>query len=488
MDPVFLERVARELDSMLSGGVVSKVQQPSERDVVLVVFSGGRERRVLLLAGPTAPRAHLTERRFENPPRPLRFCALLRKRIKGARVEGVRAREGERIAEVRLARKKDSGFENLTLVVELTGKSANLILVDGRGVVIDALRHFPSGSEREVYPGMELKPLPSARPGSGRLPERLEGESWNEAADRVFGEVSEEEAFELEKGVLRRAVRKALKKEKRKLENLKKDGEKAARDIDAHRCGDMILAGMHNLRRGMDRAMLTDYTIDPPHEVEVPLDPRLGPKENAERYFKRTKKAKRAMKMLEERVPRVERRVEYLEGLLYQIDAAEGMEDLAAVREEVVGEGLLKEARGPVKRAPEKRKVGATGGGGGPVREYRTADGFKLLCGKSGRGNDMIVRELASGEDIWFHAQGAPGSHVLIKVAGRGGEVTDRTIEEAAALAAWHSRLRSEKKAEVIYAEARDVRKPKGAKPGMVTVKEYSSITVEPGEPGEDGE
>jgi len=111
-----------------------------------------------------------------------------------------------------------------------------------------------------------------------------------------------------------------------------------------------------------------------------------------------------------------------------------------------------------------------------------SSEGFEMLCGKSGAGNDLIVRRYASDDDIWLHASGVPGSHVLIKVAGRAGNLTVRTIEEAASIAAWHSKNRNAKKAEVVYTEARHVKKPRGARPGMVTVKEYRTIMVEPRE------
>ena len=103
-----------------------------------------------------------------------------------------------------------------------------------------------------------------------------------------------------------------------------------------------------------------------------------------------------------------------------------------------------------------------------------------MLCGKSGAGNDMIVKECAHKEDIWFHASGMPGSHVLIKVAGRRDELTKKTIEEAASFAAWHSKARAAGKVEVVYTEAKHVRKPPGAKPGMVTISAFKSIRVRP--------
>ncbi|CAG0927904.1 partial Rqc2 RqcH, partial [Planctomycetaceae bacterium] len=119
------------------------------------------------------------------------------------------------------------------------------------------------------------------------------------------------------------------------------------------------------------------------------------------------------------------------------------------------------------------------------IRRFTSTEGFEILCGKSGAGNDQLVTRYASGEDIWFHVKGAPGSHALIKVAGKAQALTEVTIAEAAAIAAFYSKSRGSSKVEVIYAEAKNVKKPRGAKPGMVTVKEFKSVIVRPGLPEE---
>src|SRR3972149_6550460 len=112
----------------------------------------------------------------------------------------------------------------------------------------------------------------------------------------------------------------------------------------------------------------------------------------------------------------------------------------------------------------------------------------EILCGKPGAGNALVDSQYASGEEIWFHVKGQPGSHSPKKVAGRGTELTKKTIEEAASIAAFYSKSANAGKVEVIYTEARNVKKPRGAKPGMVTVKEYKSVVVRPGLPAPSNE
>lgn len=480
MGPVLLRHITLELDEKLTGGVVSKVHQPDEKNVVIRVFRGGAEERLLISAHPRFARMHLTGRAFKNPPAPLRFCAFLRKRITNARVDSVRQNPGERIVRIGLKKKTDDSIETLTLVAELTGKSANVILLNSAETVLDAMRYFdPETSVRAVVPGIPLIPLPPApaKPSTGDEVEKKEGASWNEAADRHYSALLDDEAFTLEKSRLRKTINEAAKKATRKLDNLLGDKKKAEAEKEYGRLGELIVYNLGKIRRGAPEAELIDYTLTPPAAVPVKLDPKLSPKENAEKYFKRAKKAKVALGLLAERVPKAEEEIEYIDTLAYGLDELDSGADLTMLRDELVEGGYLKEMTGKAAAGPAEKAE--------PIRSFTSSEGFELLCGKSGTGNDLIVKKYAANEDIWFHVSKMPGSHVLIKVAGRGAELTKKTIEEAASLAAWHSKARNASKVEVIYSEARHVRKPRGAKPGTVTVKEHKTILVRPKEPTE---
>jgi len=489
MEPGLLEKVIGELKAGLTGGVVSRVTQPDARTVVLKVFVpggvGGKEgargeTRLLISVRPELPRMHLTAARPPCPPRPPRFCALLRSRITGALIDGFEQVPGERIARILLKKRVDGEVRTFTLVAELTGKSANVILLDGGGRVIDAIKRFPAGSVRTVEPGVRLGPLPPppvAPPAGGKggdlgLPPKEPGETWNEAADRFFTAIACRAATELERKRLARVVKRALKRAVRLKRNLEGDRARAEEGLGGYRYGELLVTNLHAFARGAAEVVLTDYTVVPPEEVTVPLDRRLTPRENAERFFKLARKSKRALELIAKRMPAVEGEIEYLKTLEYAAETAETEGDVEALAAELAEGGYLKVAQ---ERKEKKEAPGAE-----PVRRYRSSEGFEIICGRSGRGNDLIVRELASGEDIWMHADRAPGSHVLVKVAGRAGELTRKTIEEAAALAAWHSKARGAMKVDVIYTPARNVRKPRGAKPGLVTVREHKTIRVKP--------
>lgn len=473
MGPILLKRVVDELGAEITGGIVSRVHQPDARTVILKVFARGATHFLLISAHPALGRLHLTGSGFSNPPTPLRLCAFLRSRITGARIDSVIQSPGEKIVSIRLKKGYGAEEEVFSLVAELTGKSANIILVDGNNIVLDSLKRFPpESSARAVAPGVALKPL-APLTGEAREEEvkRLEGESWNEAARRHYSALAFEETGQADARRLRRVVAQAEKKAMRKLQNIIGDRERADGELGFYKLGELLASNLGNAKRGMEGVEAVDYTEAGPEKVTIPLDKKLSPKENMEKYFKRARKARVALGMLKDRIPAQEKEIEYIGSLYFSIDDAEGAEELGAVERELMDGGYIK----AVKEKEIEKTPRAL-----PLRRFTSSEGFEVLCGKSGAGNDMIVKECAHKEDIWLHASSMPGSHVLIKVAGRRDELTKKTIEEAASFAAWHSKARGAGKVEVVYTEAKHVRKPPGAKPGMVTITGFKSIRVRP--------
>ncbi|MEE9614375.1 MAG: NFACT family protein [Thermodesulfobacteriota bacterium] len=466
-----------ELDEAMRGGVVSKIHQPDERQVLIKIFRRGREERLLISTHPKFSRAHLTASRFENPPTPKRFCAFLRSRITNAHVEGVSQTPGERI--IRVALKKTEG-EAFTLIAELTGKSANIILVDENETVLDALKHFPvEGSMRGVEPGIKLEPLPPFKGEVKEKPVELgEGETWNQAAERVCSTPAEDEKILSRRSTLRRAIKSAEKRLKKKLRNLEADGKEAEKNIEGARLGELLVANYKDIRKGMTKIEVEDYYKSPLEKVAVPLDERLGPQENIDRIFKKAKKAKTTLKLLKVRLPVTRKELEYIDELAYELEAAENEEDIETLREELIEAGYLKEKAKP--RTGRGKGAGAAKGvRAEPVRRFTSKGGFEILCGKSGRGNDMLVKKLGKPGDLWFHAKGVAGAHVLLKFKGKE-PLPKSAIEEAATVAASYSKAAKAAKVEVLYSDVKNVRKPRGAKPGMVTVSEYKTVVVRP--------
>ncbi len=481
MGPQLLNNIVQEAKTLLLGAVISKITQPDARRVILKLFSRGRDFSLLISVRPDMPRMHLTGKKYKNPPSPLRFCALLRSRLTNARVEAIRVIEGEAISEISLRSKTGDAAECHKLVIELTGKSSNIILTDGAGIVVDALKLFDAeDSVRRVTPGELLAPLPpasSGRPSRELLTEKG-GKTWNEAADEAFNSIEEASDLKLEKRRLERSVRARAKKLRKKIENLHGDMERASAATRRSHLAENLVANFSNLKRGMKEVTVTDYYKDPPEEVTVPLDPKLSPQENIDTLFKRVKKGKKTLKFTKQRLPSIEKEVAETEEWLAKTGKVETLDELTILRDALERAGYIpkdkraQQGRG-TKAAPQPKP-------GEPVKTIAGPEGFTILYGKSSAGNDLLVKKYGRKRDLWFHARDSPGAHVLLKVEGTGKEPSRATIEEAARIAAKLSREKQAGKVEVICAEMRFVRKPKGSKPGQVTVERFKSILIDP--------
>ncbi|MEE9275462.1 MAG: NFACT RNA binding domain-containing protein [bacterium] len=217
--------------------------------------------------------------------------------------------------------------------------------------------------------------------------------------------------------------------------------------------------------------------------MEISLDARYSPSENAQRYYRRYKKLKRLRIVAQGRREEAAQELAFLEGLLFDLEEARSGEDLAPVEAACeaagYGEGLAPDA--PEKRG---RRAAAKGAPALPYRRFRTAQGWEIFVGKNAMGNDALIRRVGREGDIWLHAQGLPGSHVLLR-APEGGSRPGRGEEEAAllraaALAAHYSRGRGSGKLAVDWAPYRRVRRPRGARPGQVVFTGQRTVMVPP--------
>lgn len=474
MEPILLKKITEELNSSLRGAIISKIHQPNNSVLIIKLFIRGREYKLLISADPLHPRVHITEKKYPNPESPLRFCAYLRAHLSNAVIKEVRSLGGERIAEITLDKKRDgSESETLKLVLELTGKSSNIILIDSRRVVMDALKYFPpESSQRAVSPGVELTPLIGKASAKESLIEKT-GATWNESADSYYTGIYED-AKKIKFGNdLRRVVRKVEKRLKRKKMKLSGDIKRAENNIKNSLSAELLLANFRSLKRGMDEITLDDYTQTPVKAVKIKLDKKLAPNENIDRLFKLAKKGKRTIELTTRRLPEITKDLEYLNSLYFSLERAGSLDDLELVKDELIKAEYIKERKVKKKNVQKDEKKSE------PIEKITREDEVIILIGKSGIGNDQIVKKYARAGDLWFHAKGSPGAHVLLK-PDKFGRHCDKAITEAAGYAAGRSKISESTKIEVIVAKAEQVKKPKGARPGTVTVAKYKTLMVEP--------
>ena len=317
--------------------------------------------------------------------------------------------------------------------------------------------------------------------GSGLLPLALgvsgfaqveRAEDLSRLLEKTSMEDEQEPARDLKARLAGLVVRQRRKLRKR-LDNIAAEQDRQSDPESLRVRGDLILANLRQIRRGSTSVVVDDYYQSPATRVTIPLDARLSPQENAERCFKLYRKAKRSGEHHQRRLQETEQELAWLDQVELALEEAEGGADLYQVQLELESVGLLKSAKGQL----GKRRVEAPED---QMRQAVSPGGLKIFWGKNSRTNDYVSRRLTAATDLWFHAHGMPGCHLVLKCGAVTGQVSEEEILYAASLAAGYSRGKDSGKVEVIVAQGRAVQKPKGARPGLVTVEAYRTVLVAP--------
>ena len=235
-------------------------------------------------------------------------------------------------------------------------------------------------------------------------------------------------------------------------------------------CGELITANLYRMERGQSRLTAQNYYDENCADVDIPLDVRLSPQENAARYFKQYAKAKTAEKYLTAQLQRGREELQYLESVLQELAQAESEQDFNDIRTELTDGGYL---RGRGKKQPGFQRASKP-------REFRSSAGLRILVGRNNRQNDRLTTKDADKRDIWLHTQKIHGSHVILCTGGA--EPDEQSLMEAASLAAYFSQAQGSTKVPVDYTPVKFVKKPAGAKPGMVVYTTYQTMLADPNE------
>lgn len=231
--------------------------------------------------------------------------------------------------------------------------------------------------------------------------------------------------------------------------------------------GELIKANLYRLSPGQSECTLENYYDSEGKSLRIRLNPALSPAANADRYFKEYKKSCTKVHTLAGLIEQDRRDLAYYECVLDSLSRADSLSELSQIRAELVQGGILKTAKGQkVKETPAA------------FREYRSAEGYRIAVGRNNRQNDLLTLKTAAKNDLWFHVKDAPGSHVVVFCGG--GTVSEETMLMAARLAATHSSLSAADKVPVDYTVVKYVKKPSGARPGMVIYTNQKTLTVSP--------
>ncbi|WP_432400714.1 Rqc2 family fibronectin-binding protein [Wukongibacter sp. M2B1] len=235
--------------------------------------------------------------------------------------------------------------------------------------------------------------------------------------------------------------------------------------------GELILSNMYQITTGMKNVTVQNYYETNSPDLLIPLDSRLTPSENSQRYYKKYNKYKTAQEKISEQIRDTKNEIEYLENVLTTIENTDDINNIDEIKQELMEQKYIR-----------KRKTNKSKGKKVNFKphKYVSKDGFMIFAGKNNKQNDYLTLKFASKKDIWLHTKDIPGSHVIIKTDGK--EVSDETIMTGAIISAYHSKGRQSSNVPVDYTSVKFVKKPSGAKPGMVIYENFKTIYVTPHE------
>ncbi len=551
MDGLALGAVVGELSTLL-GGKIDKVHQPEKDLLVLSIRAQNKTQKLLLCTHAENGRVQLTDRAYENPLQAPAFCMLLRRRLTGGRIASITQQGCDRVCEIVVSARNELFDEvPLRLVVELTGKHGNVVLLEPDGRIADCLRRISASdtNTRILLPGFPYLPVPpqqktdpyqasiqqlseayqsasdvpraltdlfagisrqtafalaSAAPDPEALHVLLQrmrngafypcvafgadGEPvcvlpflpngafarvepfkrMSDALDRFYADRDALTCIRRRGAALRRCMNTHLSRVQNKYAAFLETIASTDSLEDARVSGELLLANLSFAKPGMRELTVEDYYADPPKKRAIALDPAISAAENATRYFKQYRKGKLSKAYAESQIEGLAAEIAYLEGQLENIDKCETPLELGEIRDELVREKYLR---------PEKRPAPKSGAKASAPMRFRSSDGIPIYVGKNNRQNDTLTLQSARSDNLWLHAKNIPGSHVIVDFDGT---PPDRTLLEAASLAAYYSNAQRAGSVSVDYTPRRFVKKPSGARPGMVVYSANRTLVVSP--------
>lgn len=302
----------------------------------------------------------------------------------------------------------------------------------------------------------------------------IKRDSFSELLDDFYREQTKKEDLRALNGSIVKTMTTRRNRLQRKLAGQKQELLQAEEREALKRTADLITANLYAIRPGMKSVELTDYFDPALPQVHVELDPQLSPQENAQRLFSKYTRLKRAEEALRRQIALGQAELEYVEAVLYTLSSAGDAAQIREIREELVQAGYLR----PTEKGRRKSKPALF-----HPRAFTVDGGLTVLCGRSNRENDELTHRRAAKTDLWFHARNVPGSHVVLLTQGQ--QPSKLALEQAAGIAAYYSSVAGQPRVAVDYTQVRRVKKPQGARPGMVNYFEFQTILAVPALPEE---
>ncbi len=460
--PSELEQVVAEVGSRLAGAVAQKAWCPLPRLAYLEMRVPGRSFLLCLCAEGELARLSVAEERFPTPGEPAPFQRWLRQELVGLKLIGATWAEAERVVTLDF----QSEESRRKLVLEL-GAPGGLVLLTEPGRVL-MLSGEGLAQRRALHPGAQWtppEPLPPdallrAKASTSRLsPLPTDFAPYAEAAERVLGPKDKASRAEAIRRRLALPYRARLKRSGRTLEKVRAEAARGPEAEKHRQLGELLTQNLYRLKRGATEVTLTAYTESGMEEVQVKLDPKRTPKEEADWHFHQYRRLLRGVEHARQREAELAREVGHAEAALKQLEALDEASLLAQA--EVLH--LAAGEDGP----PEAR----------PFKEYVGHGGHRIWVGKGGEDNDTLTFKVARPYHLWLHARGLPGSHVVVPLE-KGAEVAQEVLLDAAHLALHHSGAKGEPRGEVSWVPVKFVKKVKGGAHGQVLYTREKTLVV----------
>ena len=583
-DGIVTKAVVSELNTCLINGKINKIFEPNKNEILLGIYSGGKNYCLNISIDSVNYRINLTTNSKPNPQNVLNFCMVLRKHLTGGTIRRIYSTGLERIVFIDVDVYNElNDLITKTLVVELMGKHSNIILLNSEHTVIDSLRHLNKfdNSNRDIFPGSKYLNIESAKKdflavktfdefyrdvsidaenlpstlskvynGFGKknisylletlniptavstnnlkevysylkdlfanMPDNVvlkeyssvkkdyfaykstnDGLAVNFYLDDFYTSKEQSEQFKQYRDTVLKLVLNHVGKIKERISTI---DSKIADCTNAEKYrlyGELITSNLYRIPDYPQAEVTLENYYDNNNLITIPLDEKFSPSKNAKNFFKKYRKLQNTIAIVEKQKELSEAELSYLESIVYELEEVSTIEDIDNIYSEICDNLIFGKNANTVnnhvynKQSKITNSKSSKQSNASNMPEKRNIDGYTVYIGKNNKQNDYLTCRLAQNSDIWFHTKDIHGSHVVLKTdslhsssenssASCTFNIPDSVLYKCASIAAYYSKARMSQNVPVDYTLIKYVKKPNGAKPGMVIYTNNKTIYANP--------
>lgn len=508
IDGVFLHHLTKELHTSLQFARIQRIYQVRQTDFV---FSLSNKKVLYFALGDAYPNVRISKLDFTKDFAPSSFVMLLRKYLERGVITDIKQYQNDRVLMFHIQQKDELGYQHMRiLIVELITRYTNFIITDENYTILDVFKKTPIDAKRILLPKMRYPFLvseqespfllqPNSRyQGVGKLlqqeiqayglqdvisrnttptkfiqenttlfyafdlktiqAERITYPTLSDMLEEYFLEKSNQQAEDTyKKGILSFLVsqrKKAIKKLDKQTEEL----QNADTFLSYEKYGNLLSSNLHKVKKG-DHLLCVEDFYDDYQPITLELDPLLSPSKNLQNFYAKYKKATRSISQIQEQLRNTKQEIAYIDTLIHQVKIGNDL-DIGEIKEEI-GYKVSKQKR------PNKKKP--------PNYLVFTYQNDQIYVGKNNVQNNYLTHVLANREDYFFHVKNLPGSHVIVK----SNDLSNETIDLAAQLCAYYSKISNDTKVSVDYTKVKFVRRIKGQPGSFVNYTNFKTITIQ---------